>query len=122
MPVIDLSNVAELLLKYARKYAYALAIGFFLTVIFSMFISFVASFIIFYNLINSWIEFINSGGNGGAVCQMFGLMSCMGFIDAFNGTKSLLISGALFLLFRILFKNVIRAFTLLIFAVKPLVK
>lgn len=122
MPTLNLAYIAETILKYARKYAYALSLTFFITVITSMMVSFVASFFIFYNLINNFLIHLGSSASGSLVDKMFGLMSCIGFTQAFNDTKSLLISGALFLLWRIVFSQIIRAYYLIIQAVKPLVK
>lgn len=122
MPTLNLAYIAELILKYARKYAYALSVTFFFTLVIGMFSSFVASFFVFYNLINNFIAHLNSGASGEMVSKMYGLMNCVGLIQAFDNTKSILLGGALFLLWRILFGQVIRAYQLIINAVKPLVK
>ncbi|MDD2790037.1 MAG: hypothetical protein PHU40_05155 [Sulfurimonas sp.] len=121
MPTINLAYVAELILRYARKYAYGIAIIFFITILLAMMASFVTSFILFYNLITHMIEFQNSASFGGTVCQLYGLLSCIGFIQAFDDTKSLIISGVLFLLWRIVFAHFLRAYYLVIQAVRPLV-
>ncbi|EQB39630.1 hypothetical protein M947_06450 [Sulfurimonas hongkongensis] len=122
MPTINLPYVVELILKYARKYAYALAIVFFLTLITALMGSFVTAFFVFYNLINTFIAHLSSSSNGDFVSKMFGLMSCIGFIQAFNSVKSIFISAVLFLLWRIVFAQFLRVYYLIIQAVKPLVK
>jgi len=122
MPTINLAYVAELILKYARKYAYFLAVFFFYTILASALASFVASFFIFYDLINTFINHFSSTSTDPTILKMFGLMDCLGLIQAFNDTKSLLISSVLFLLFRIGFASFLKYYYLAISVAKPLVK
>jgi len=122
MPTINLAYVAELILKYARKYAYFLAVFFFYTILASAMASFVASFVIFYDLANSFINLLANGSSNDLVNKFYGLLTCIGFTQALNDTKSLLISAFLFMLFRIVFASFLKYYYLAISVSKPLVK
>lgn len=121
MPVINLAYVFELALKYARKYAYSIAVISFYSIIFAMFASFVVSFIAFYNLINTFLAF-SASSSGELISKVYGLLSCIGFTSALNYTKSLLISGVLFLLWRIVYAQVVSVYFQVLRIIAPLVK
>lgn len=119
MPILDLAFIAETALKYARKLLYAIILLAFIGILISVISGFVIAFTSFYNLINSFTASISSGT--GDVSKFFGLLNCVGFVPAFNDTKVLLFSAVLFLLFRILFAQVIVLYKYVLNAISPLV-
>lgn len=119
MPILDLAFIAETALKYARKFLYAALLVAFFSILVSIIAGFVVAFTSFYGLINSFIASISSGT--GDVSKFFGLLNCVGFVSAFNDTKVLLFSAVLFLLFRILFAQVIVLYKYVLNAISPLV-
>lgn len=121
MPVINLAYIFELALKYARKYLYAIAAVSFYTILASMIISFVAAFIIFYNLITNFLTFTASS-SGEMISKVYGLLSCVGFTSALNDQKAVLISAVLFLLWRILYSQVVSLYFTVLRIIAPLVK
>lgn len=122
MPVINLAYVAELILKYARKYLYALVVVFFFTTVAAMIASFVVAFFAFYDLTSNFLSLTSGTGGGGLISKVYGLLSCMGFTSALNDTKALLISALLFLFWRILYAQVLSAYFVILRVIEPLVK
>lgn len=122
MPTINLAYVAELILKYARKYLYALVIVFFFTTILAMIASFVVAFNAFHTLATNFLSMSAGFGSGDLVSKVYGLLSCMGFTSALNDTKSFLISALLFLFWRILYAQILSAYYLVLRVIEPLVK
>lgn len=121
MPTINLAYVFELALKYARKYLYSIATIAFYTILFSMFVSFIASFVVFYNLITNFLNF-TATSSGDMIDKVYGLLSCIGFTNALNDQKAILISAVLFLLWRILYAQVVSLYFTVLRIIAPLVK
>jgi len=121
MPSINLAYVAELILKYGRKFLYASKLLFFFTLVSAMITSFIASFVIFYNLIQQFFNFVTHPSTGTMLDKVFGLMNCMGIVPAFNDNKAILISALLFLLYRILYIQFLKVYALVADIIKPLI-
>lgn len=121
MPTINLAYVFELALKYARKYLYSIAMVSFYVILASMFFSFVAAFVVFYNLITNFLSF-TATSSGDMVSKVYGLLSCVGFTTALNDQKAILISALLFLLWRILYSQVVSLYFTVLRIIAPLVK
>lgn len=121
MPTINLAYVFELALRYARKYLYSIAMIAFYVILASMFVSFIAAFVVFYNLITNFLAF-TATTSGDMVDKVFGLLSCIGFTTALNDNKALLISAVLFLLWRILYAQVVSLYFTVLRIIAPLVK
>ena len=125
MPVINLAYVAELILVYIRKIAYALLLASFYLAILTMWTSFVTAFLYFYDVISLALETFGGNGSGSSaslVQKMYGILNCIGFIDAFNSTKSVIVSSIMFLLGRILFSVTLTASRYFLDGIKPLIK
>lgn len=121
MPTLNLAYIAELAAKYIRKYLYSIAAISFYTILFSMFISFIAAFVVFYNLITNFLNFTASQ-SGDLISKVYGLLSCVGFTSALNDQKAILISALLFLLWRILYGQVVSLYFTVLRIIAPLVK
>lgn len=124
MPTINLAYIAELLVKYLRKGAYFLLLASFWSAITLMWTSFVTAFFYFYEKIQIVIDMMSGGGNGAGadlVQMMFGVLNCIGFLDAFTYSKPALVSAVTFLLGRILFNVSLSATRYFLDSIKPLV-
>lgn len=122
MPTINLAYIAEIALKYARKFAYSIKLLVFLGIISSLVSVFVFSFNEFYDLVQYFFNYASSGTSGETVSKMFGLMNCMGIIAAFNDTKLFLISSVSFFFVKIVYNNLIPIYYMILRALEPLVK
>lgn len=124
MPTLNLAYIAELILKYARKFAYGLFLASFWLAIAGMWTSFVTAFLFFYDKLNIFLNTVSSGGAGASsdyISMMFGVLNCIGFISAYNDTKAVFISAITFLFARILFSVTLKAYYYYIDSAKPLV-
>jgi len=124
MPVFNLAYIAELIVLYSRKFAYALLLASFWVAIAGMWTSFVTAFGYFYDKINLFLNLYMSGSGGTSdslISKMFGVLHCIGFVDAFNNTKAVFISAITFLLARILFTVTLSSYKYYINSIKPLV-
>lgn len=122
MPTLNLAYIAELALKYARKYLYAIKFWAFVTVVVIFLSSFIFTFVQAYNLTQQIMNTAAAGNGGELVSKMFGLMNCMGLTAAFNDTKVLLIAAFSFLFLKILFAQVISIYYKLLRTVSPLIR
>lgn len=120
MPTLNLAYIFELSLRYARKYLYSIAMGAFFVLLVSMFVSFVAAFVIFYNLVSSFLSF-SSTTSGDMMSKVYGLLSCIGFTTALNDSKITLISSVMFLLWRILYAQVVSLYFTVLRIIAPLI-
>ena len=124
MPTLNLAYIAELIVKYLRKGAYFLLLASFWASISLMWTSFVTAFFYFYEKIQIVIDMMGGSGSGASadlVQMMFGVLNCIGFIDAFTYSKPALISAITFLLGRILFNVTLSATRHFLDSIKPLV-
>lgn len=122
MPVIDWAAVGFRSWTIIKQVAYGLVLAFFFGVVIAMFIAFVNAFFVFYNALDVFIANINNSGNGDTLSKFFGLLSCIGFTQALNDTKSIVASALVFLLARIVFAQVIYAYFIVLRVISPLIK
>jgi hypothetical protein len=125
MPTLNLAYIAELVFKYARMVAYSLLLASFYLSIAAMWASFVTAFLYFYDVITQLLNTFGGTGIGASadlVQKMYGLLNCIGLIDAFNSTKSVIVSSIMFLLGRILAGVTIKASKYFLDSLNPLIR
>ena len=88
----------------------------------AMWASFVIAFIYFYNAVDDFIVLLGGSSNvTSSVSKFYGLLNCIGVLDAFNNTKSVWVSGLTFIFSRILFIQTIRAYSVFLSLIRPLI-
>ncbi|MDY0123870.1 hypothetical protein [Sulfurimonas sp.] len=122
MPVFDFASVARAIWYFIKKAAYGSVVFTFLGIVIAGFVTFVATFFVFYNLLDDSITRIMVYGSGDLLSKFFGLLNCIGFTSAFNDTKGYLFGGLVFLLLRIVSAQVIRSYYILLRVISPLVQ
>lgn len=121
MPVIDWVAVGFRSWKIAKQVIYGSLLAFFFFIIGAVLVSFVSSFFTFYNLLDSFIANINSYGVGETLSKFFGLLSCIGFVQAVSDTKAVIASSLVFLLARIIFAQLIYLYFIFLRVISPLI-
>jgi len=119
-PLVPLAVVGFLdaFFGYFKKAVYIGLISSTIISIATMYGAFIVAFVKVFNLINDIFSLL-SNSSGGALCQLFGLLNCMGFSSAFNDTKSIWLSAIAFLLGRILYVNTFRLWQYVTSLVSP---
>ena len=123
MPYILAWLVGDIAFSFVKKGVYIALITAFLIAVIGMWGSFVVMFFYFFNIMQDFLNALGGSGLGGSgvyVSKFFGLLNCIGFIDAFNNTKAVWLSSITFLFSRILFGMTIRAYSLFLSALTPL--
>lgn len=120
MPTLNLAYIAELAFRYIRKFAYvAFLIPFWLAVA-GMWTSAVTAFLYFYHLTNDLLQYVG-GSPDASLAKFYGLLNCIGAVDAFNDTFPVFSSGLVFYFSSILFKMTLISYKYYIDSVKTLV-
>lgn len=122
MPVLDIAAIARAIWYFIKKAAYGVVLGTFLGIVIAGFITFVATFFVFYDLLDSFITKIMTYDSGDLLSKFFGLLNCIGFTSAFNDSKGYIFGGLVFLLLRIVSAQVIRSYFILLRVIAPLVQ
>jgi len=124
MPTLNLAYIAELALRYLRKFAYlAFLIPFYIAVT-AMWSAAVTAFLYYYHHIQTLLNTISqgpSGGSGDLLDKFFGLLNCIGFTDAYVDSSAAIVSGLIFLLGAILFKLTLVTTNYYIKSIQPFV-
>jgi hypothetical protein len=91
-------------------------IGLYIASIVTAGVSIYNAFMYFFTHMQDFIDLVsgNSSGVSSSVSKLFGLLNCIGFVDAFNGTKAVWLSGITFLFSAILFKTTHKIFNSLL--------
>lgn len=124
MPTLNLAYIAELVVRYLRKGAYLLLLSSFFVAIVGMWTSFATAFLYIYNVINELFVFVSLGGSSSGsslVEKMFGILNCIGFLNAYENAKPVFISSLLFLFGRILFNVTLKSYRYFLDSIKPLI-
>ena len=107
-------------LDFLLRAIYLGLLGLYYFAIVAMWGSFVVAFSYFFNEVQSTLDMITLGSSDSTVSHFYGLLSCVGFIDALNNTKPIWLSGLAFIFSRVMYSGTINAYTLLLRSITPL--
>lgn len=107
-------------LGFILKFIYYGLLVMYYTAIIGMWISFVVAFSYFFNQVQATLDMINLGSSNETVSKFYGLLHCIGFLDALNDSKSVWLSGLAFIFSRILYTVSISTYTLFMRSLTPL--
>ena len=121
MPLLFAAFVGEAFFGFIKKGIYIALITAFLIAVVGMWGSFTVMFFYFFDIMQTFLNSIGgSTSSNPTINSFYGLLQCIGLLDAFNDTKSVWLSSIGFLFSRILFGMTIRAYSLFMSALTPL--
>ena len=114
--------VGKLSSAFLKKVIYITLMTVFYVSMVAMWSSFAIAFFYFLEKIQFLLSMLSYSGSDTTVLKFFGLLHCIGIIDAFNETKSVWLSGITFIVARIMYIQTTKAYAVMLSALGTLLK
>jgi len=117
MPALIASILTWLATKIGAKALMVAIQAVYLALVFAIY-SFLITWVIqTYNLVSAVIDYLNSGGgisDSQILNKFWGLLNCVGFVDAFNASKPMLFSALTALLLALLYRPTKKVYSVVV--------